>query len=364
MISKTKLIFALATLIVGAACGSNPTAQPAPTIPLVTATLPPTSTLPPSETPLPPPPTSTLTPIEGMTTTQVNVRAEPSTNGATLGILTPSAKVQILAKDSGGNWFQILYVQGTDGKGWIAAQYVQVAVGAEIPVLGAAAGSESAPNGVIIQQVNVRSGPGTDFNSLGILNPQDAVTLIGKDSNGTWLQIEFASGPDGKGWVTAAYVKSNEMGNLPIVSQTGDVVGTGTPTGIPATITPTVIAATDNGDSASSPAVNVVFSPSGSSSLIYTSDVSVPQGDSEDWIAFTPYTSAIEMQLDCVGNGNLHIELWQNSAPLSNWGSLECGGKLGVNVTAGQPYLVRVQAMASGNGLESVRFTLNIASVR
>lgn len=361
--SKIKFILAFATLIFGAACGSNPGAPSTPTIDLVTATLPSTFTPPPSETPLPPSPTSTPTPIEGTTTTQVNVRAEPSTSGAALGILTPFAKVQILAKDSGGNWFQISYAQGPDGKGWIAAQYVQVTAEAEIPILGGAAGSGSVPNGVILQQVNVRSGPGTDFNSLGTLNPNDAITLTGRDANGTWFQIEYAAGPDGKGWVTAAYMKSNETANLPIIGTAGEVVGTGTPTGIPPTATPTLIPALEDGDSESSPAVHVTFSPSSSRSLMYTGEVSAPQGDAEDWIGFTAYAGQVQMQLGCTG-GTVKVELWQNGAPLSTWGELNCGGTSTVNVTAGTAYTLGVRAVNSGNRLETIHFTLIVASVR
>lgn len=291
------------------------------------------------------------------------MRAEPSTSGAALGILTPFAKVQILAKDSGGNWFQILYAQGPDGTGWIAAQYVQVTAEAGIPILGGAAGSGSAPNGVILQQVNVRSGPGTDFNPLGTLNPNDAITLTGRDANGAWFQIEYAAGPNGKGWVTAAYVKSNENANLPIIGTAGEVVGTGTPTGIPPTATPTLMPALEDGDSESSPAVHVTFSPAGSRSLMYTGDISAPQGDAEDWIGFTPYTGQVQMQLDCTG-GSVKVELWQNGVPLSTWGELNCGETSLVNVTAGTAYTLGVRAVNSSDRLEMIHFTLIVASVR
>jgi len=364
VLSKTKIILAFLILILGAACGSNTGAPSTPTMGLVTATLPSTFIPRPSETPLPPSPTSTPTPIEGTTTTQVNVRAEPSTSGAALGTLTPSTKIQILAKDSSGNWFQILYAQGADGTGWIAAQYVQVAAGAEIPVLGDAAGLGPAPNGVILQQVNVRSGPGTSFNSLDVLNPNDAVTLTGRDANGAWLQIEFAAGPDGKGWITAAYVKSNESANLPIVGSTGEVVGTGTPTGIPPTATPTLIPAPEDGDSESSPAVQMIFSPAGSRSLNYNSEVSAPQGDAEDWVQFTTYTTQIQIELDCTGNGAVKVELRQNGAPLSTWGGLNCGETSIVNVSAGATYVLGIRAANSSGGLKMIHFTLTVASVR
>ncbi len=354
------LLFTIALLISG--CGLNPFAPgPATSMPfIITSTLPPT--IPPSATGTPAPPTSppTAAPVEGMTSTQLNVRSEPSTAGAPLGMIGAFAKVQIIAKDPAGNWFQILYAPAPDGKGWVTAQYVQVKDRDAIPVIGGAAGPGSGPSGVVTQQVNVRSGPGTDSGALGTLNPNDVVTLTGKDANGTWLQILYAGAPDGKGWIAAAYVQASGVGDLPIVAKSGQVVGTGTPTTVPPTVTPTLVAAPQDGDSAQSPAVNITFSPSGTRSVIYSSDVSAPQGDPEDWIQFTPYGATLTIALACAGNGMLNVELWQNGAALQNWAGLACGEAHQVGFSSGQPYVLRLFAVPGGNGLQYIHYTLKI----
>ncbi len=362
--SRPILFFILILTVLSAGCGATESPLPTPTLSLVTATLPPTPTLPPT---VPPPSATavpTLPPVEGTTTTQLNVRAEPSTGSASLGMVAPFSKVQIVAKDAGGNWFQILYEQGPQGKGWLTAAYVQVAAGAEIPTLGGEAGSGSGPSGVVIQQVNIRSGPGTDFNSLGTLNPQDVVRLTGKNSDGVWLQIEFSSGPEGKGWITAAYVQTDAAADLPIVSEVGQIIGTGTPTGIPPTATPTLMAAFQDGDSANAPAVNLSFSPSGSSALQYTSDVSSPQGDAEDWVQFTPYLETVSVEIHCSGNGALSVELWQNGQVAPGWADMACNEEKSLMLSAGQSYLLRIRALNVTGNLESTHYTLNISNVR
>jgi uncharacterized protein YraI len=359
-VTSRLLLFSILILtIVSAGCGATSTPSPAPTLWLVTATLPATPTLPPTVSPpsataLPTPP-----PIEGTTTTQLNVRAEPSTGSASLGMVAPFIKVQIVAKDAGGNWLQILY---GGGKGWLTAAYVQVAAGAQIPSLGG--GTGSGPSGVVRQQVNIRSGSGTGFNSLGTLNPQDVVRLTGKNSDGTWLQIEFANGPEGKGWVTAAFVQTSAAAELPIVSDIGQMIGTGTPTGVPLTATPTLLAAFQDGDSANAPAVNVVFSPTGASGLQYTSDVSSPQGDAEDWVQFTPYLATVSLDIQCIGNGALSVELWQNGQVVPGWVNLSCNEEKIATLSAGQPYLLRIQALNVTGNLENTHYTLNISTVR
>ncbi|MBI3174530.1 MAG: SH3 domain-containing protein [Chloroflexi bacterium] len=362
---NSKLLPALILLgLLSTGCGVTESPLPSPTVELVTATLPPTLPAPPTVTPLPPTPVPTLPPVAGTTTAQLNVRAEPSTGAASLGLLPIFSPVQILGKDVGGNWYQIVYPAGPEGKGWLTAQYVQVEAGVEVPILGGGAGSGSAPNGTVMQQVNVRSGPGTGFNSLGTLNPQDGVTLTGKDSHGAWLQIEFTGGPDGHGWISAAYVQTSVAGDLPIVSEAGEVVGTGTPTGIPPTATPTLMPAADDGDSSSAPAVNVIFAPNGSSGLQYTSDLSTPQGDAEDWVGFTPFLPKVTAHLTCTGNASVRAELWQNGAPLSDAPTLTCGEEALFTLTAGQPYLLRLQAASGAGNLEAARYTLILSTVR
>jgi uncharacterized protein YraI len=277
-------------------------------------------------------------------------------------MIGPSVKVQITGKDPNGKWYQIVYAQGPDGKGWVTAQYVDVKDQNAIPVLGAATGSGSGPSGLIIQQVNVRSGPATTFNALGTLNANDVVTLTGKDPNGVWLQIEYANGPEGKGWVTAAYVQASGLEGLPIIGQAGDVVGTGTPTTIPATITPTLVPAMQDGDSQKSPAVDIVFSPTGTRSLIYSSDLSAPQGDAEDWIRFTPYTARVIVTLSCAGKGKLKVELLENSAPQTP-GSIDCRQTALLSLAPGQPDLIKLSMLPAGAGLQYVRYTLSVETV-
>jgi uncharacterized protein YraI len=278
-------------------------------------------------------------------------------------MIGPSTKVQIIGKDPSGNWVQITFPQASNGKGWLTVKYVNVKTMEAIPVIGIATGSGSGQSGVIIQQVNVRSGPGTDFATLGIMNPKDVVALTGKDESGIWLQIQFTKGPDGKGWVTAAYVQASDLETLPIVGQTGKIVGTGTPTSIPLTITPTLVAAPQDNDSAHAPAVVVTFSPSGTRSLIYSSEVSAPSGDPEDWIQFTPYSIAAIASLACLGNGKLNVELWHNGAQLQNWGRLACGETDQLNLSPGQPYLMHLIAVPNGSELEYVNYVISVDTV-
>ncbi len=361
-----KIVFSFSViLLLGTACGARP-ARVAPstaTTGVETATPSPTVALPTTDTPPPPPATPTVAPVEGTTSTQLNVRSEPSTASNVLGIIPANTKVQITGKDPAGNWWQILYPQGQDGKGWVTAQYVTTPNGTAVPVIGGEDGLDSASGNTaaVQQQLNVRSGPGTDFNSLGTLNPKDVVRLTGRDANGGWLQIEFASGPEGRGWINAAFVQARGVDNLTIVSEAGEAIGTGTPTEIPPTSTPTMVPAQADNDSQANPIASVVFDPFGTHTLIYSGDVSSPEGDAEDWVQFTPYSSTVIASLDCREKEDLNVSILENGQPSSV--ELFCGERQKpIRVTAGSVYSIRLQASQFSRGLQYAPYTVRIQS--
>ncbi len=277
---------------------SNGTATPF----IITATLPPTPIPPPTWTSIPSTSSPTFAPIIGTTSTQLNVRGDPSTASAPLGMISPFAKVQIVGKDSSGKWYQIIYPQGNDGKGWLVAQYVQVDNPTAIPIIADAA------------------------------TPSPTAAQIGSVPN------------------TNATAQTP-----PSISETI------APTTIPPTFTPTLVPAPQDGDTAQSPAVNIIFSPSGTRALIYSSDISAPQGDAEDWIQFTPYGSTVIVSLTCSGNGTPKVNLQQNGAQVQ-WDRLACGETKQVNVSSGQAYLMSLTALSNSGQLEYVHYTLSIAT--
>jgi hypothetical protein len=193
------------------------------------------------------------------------------------------------------------------------------------------------------------------------LYPKDVVRLTGKDANGTWLQIDFPSGPAGKGWINAAFVQVQGVENLPIVSEAGEAIGTGTPTGIPPTSTPTLVPAQADDDSQANPIASVVFDPFGTHTLIYSGDVSSPEGDAEDWIQFTPYSSTVVTSLECMEKNDLQVSILENGQLTSI--ELSCTEKQkSIGVTVGSVYSIRLLASQSSGGLQYTPYSVKIQS--
>jgi len=323
---------------------------------VVTETFPATSTRYSSKVPLLTPAQPTITPIEGVTSTQLNVRSEPSTASEVLGIIAASSKVQIIGKDVGENWWQIVYETGDEGKGWVTAQYIETAGKPEVPVIGGG-GVNSQLNymAIVIQRLNVRSGPGINFNSLGILNANDVINLTGRNSDGTWLQINFSTGPDGKGWVNSGFVKANETASLPILSDSGNVIGIGTSADTPLPSTPTLVPAPLDFDSADAPIKTILLGGDGAYTALYNGSVSFPEGDTEDWISIISQEDIVFASVLCTGSESIQIEIVEMKT------NLICNEATQIiPVTAGTPLIIHIQAIGSSNQLQFTNYILEI----
>jgi len=331
---------------------STPTIEPI----IITSTLPITATPRPSETSLPPTPKPTIAPVVGTTSTQLNVRAEPSTASEVVGIIAANSLVQITGKDTGENWWQIIFEAGVDRKGWVTAQYIETGDSSQVPVIGSDASNPQAGNtAIIIQQLNVRGGPGTNFASLGILNANDVVNLTGKNRSGTWLQIIFSGAPDDKGWVNSGFVKADDTTGLPIVSEEGDVLGTGTPVDTPPPATPTLVPAPMDFDTPENPLKTVILGGVGAHTVLYNGDVSFPEGDTEDWFSITPQENVLFAKIDCFGSESIQVEIIGKETDLS------CNGDTQViSVSTNEHLLIHIQAIGSAIELVHTNYVLSV----
>jgi hypothetical protein len=83
------------------------------------------------------------------------------------------------------------------------------------------------------EQINVRSGPGTDYPKIGVLLNRQQVPALGRLPSGTWIKIVYPGSENGVGWVYAPLTQV--FGELPIA----EVPPTPTPRVTP-TIDPTL----------------------------------------------------------------------------------------------------------------------------
>jgi hypothetical protein len=77
------------------------------------------------------------------------------------------------------------------------------------------------PMAVIIPQpepqINIRSGPNTKYDKVGVLLVGQRVPAKGRSAGGDWILVEYPGVPGGEAWVWSAYVKIEPPVQLPIV---------------------------------------------------------------------------------------------------------------------------------------------------
>ena len=118
----------------------------------------------------------------------LNIRQRPNTNSDSLGSYSAGTYVEILAQFTSGD-----YTWGRTEKGWIRLDYVYLE-GADV--------GESGNGTVTTDDLNIRKGPGTAYDSVGKYNEGDEVVILYQLEVGetTW-------GCVGKGrWISLKYV--------------------------------------------------------------------------------------------------------------------------------------------------------------
>ena len=211
----------------------------------------------PSETPIPAPteviwPTSipTIVPISGVMRANANVRGIPAKSKAhDLGGLLLGQPVKVIGRNDNATWLYVLYADSPTGTGWVVAKAITLEAemgllpiliypfgeeGNSImlpPLLYTVSGTPLPPGtpppgwdkwGTLLQMVNVRVGPSQGFLTIGTLDRGQIVSFTGRIAENAWVQIDYPSGPGGRGWISAELVMPNDgFGHLPYYNLLG-----------------------------------------------------------------------------------------------------------------------------------------------
>lgn len=276
------------------------------------------------------------------------MRTDTTTASESLGTVPAFSPVQIIGRDVSGFWLRIIF---NDGAGWVRADYVQVAdASIEIPVWDDGTGSGSAERGVVLRGVNVRSGPGRDFEALGLLNQNDVVFILEKDSSGAWMKIEYPVSPDGTGWVAVEFLQIENVDAIPTLATTTQAT-------IPqASETQTVSTPVQwiqlDGDSADAPLANFMLAVGSVRSAQFKGEVSAPAGDGEDRITFSSDSDDVVIRVSCE-SGIVKVELFP-AGGTSNILEMACGDVHMLENAAWQSYSLRISPSLNGDSASAV----------
>ncbi len=158
-----------------------------------------------------------------------NIRSGPGTQYDSPHLTYPGDRIKVLAtsRDEGGYTWHKVYFPKSGAEGWIASQLLRMDAGKVTPEAAAPTKTEQPPvepsapedseysqetNATIGGEAgskNIRSGPGTGFDSPHMADPGDRVQIVdtAQDQGGfTWYKVYFPK-TGAEGWIAAQLVK-------------------------------------------------------------------------------------------------------------------------------------------------------------
>jgi heat shock protein HslJ/uncharacterized protein YraI len=167
---------------------------------------------------------------------QVTMR-EPATlrGGPTLefpvyGVAPTGSRAEVLGQSEDGEWWAVRVPTSlaSNGTGWVAKVYTAASNVAGVPeiktpdlpknITPAAPGS-GAPSLVTREPLNVRSGPGNEYPSLGKVSIGTILAVVGISTDKEYYVVNVPMEIDrsGRGWIPARYVRTENVSNVPVV---------------------------------------------------------------------------------------------------------------------------------------------------
>jgi uncharacterized protein YraI len=147
-------------------------------------------------------------------TGRLNIRSGPGINYTQVSRISYGDIVRVIGRDTIGRWVEI-EAPSVGVRGWVNSRYVRInediltlPVNFDMP----SSSSPASFAGTVItaevssDELNIRSGPGTDNSILNTLRRGDRVVLIGRNGSASWVQVSGYN----NGWVNSQFLTFGE----------------------------------------------------------------------------------------------------------------------------------------------------------
>ena len=131
--------------------------------------------------------------VSAKTTEYVNFRSGPGTNYSSQGVIASGTTITV-TDTSNSEWYAVRLSNGSTG--YIYAEYISMSTG------GSTSNGEER-SAKTTEYVNFRSGPGTNYNSKGVIALGTTVTVT-DTSNAQWYAVRLSNGSTG--YIFAEYI--------------------------------------------------------------------------------------------------------------------------------------------------------------
>lgn len=159
----------------------------------------------------------------------VNLRTGPSVSYPVAVQMAAGQALTLIGRNYDASWVEAVLPTGT--RGWMNARYAITTfpvTGLPVTFSGIVdpipAQPVTATATVVANFLNLRVGPGANFDKAAQLVRGQSLQLVGRNADARWVQVNVPN--IGGGWVSARYIAANVViANLPQTSNTGITPG-------------------------------------------------------------------------------------------------------------------------------------------
>lgn len=158
------------------------------------------------------------------------LRSGPTLEFPVFGVAPTGSRAEVLGQSEDGDWWAVRLPNSisSDGIGWVAKVYTLPSNVISTPVvktpdlpnnINPAAPASGAPSLITRDVLNVRTGPGSAYPSLGKVSIGTVIAVIGVSPEGEHYVVNIPTEIDqsGQGWIQARFVRTENVSNLPVI---------------------------------------------------------------------------------------------------------------------------------------------------
>ncbi|MFN8450336.1 MAG: serine hydrolase [Anaerolineae bacterium] len=214
-------------------------------------------------------------PVTAEAINQANLRASPDLSADLLGQIVAGTRYPVVGRSEFYPWVLVADPTSQQPIGWVFSELLTfqgtvetlplstLVVGAVVPTatqpvialptatlpasqpqttaVTAAPASTATPlppttppnavTGTVLGEINVRYGPGTEYDRVGVAQAGDVLTITARNTQVPWVQVSYPDSPNGFAWVLADLLEiQGSLDDVPPISQTNLRLPTLTPT--------------------------------------------------------------------------------------------------------------------------------------
>ncbi len=158
------------------------------------------------------------------------IRSGPTLEFPIFGVAPNGSRAEVIGESEDREWWAIRIPTSlsSDGTAWVPKVFTSASNTSGVPVLPtprlpsnitAAAPASGAPSLITMDTLNVRTGPGNAYPSLGVVSGGTVLAVVGVSPDREFWVVNVPTEmvSSGRGWIQARFTRTENVGNVPVI---------------------------------------------------------------------------------------------------------------------------------------------------